>query len=68
MYIRRDSLTRNVYVKPHGLFLIEVDQVLKLDKPFYGLTDAEYYWAKVFNAHVTGTKEVYLNMSPTAGY
>ena len=55
---------REVYVKPTKEFKLNSDQLLKLLKPLYGLSDACDYWQVTFANHL---KEE-LGMSPGAGY
>ena len=47
-----DKLTRDVYIKPPKELKLEGDEVLKLLKPLYGLSDSGDYWKKTFHLHM----------------
>lgn len=56
------SLMRKVYIKPSKEFQLNADELLKLLKPLYGLTDAGDYWHNTFGKHLQQD----LSMRPTA--
>ena len=55
------KLMRNIYVKPTKQFKLSKDSLLKLLKPFYGLTDSGDYWHNTFTSHIRED----LHMVPT---
>jgi Reverse transcriptase (RNA-dependent DNA polymerase) len=61
-----DCLVRDVYLDPkqdRAAFPHSSDQVLKLRKPLYGLSDAGDYWQATLGRHMRAD----LKMHPTAG-
>ena len=58
-----EALQREVFIRPTGELRLGRDQLLRLLKPLYGLTDSGDYWHQTFSRHL---KE-YLTMRPTAG-
>lgn len=56
-----DKLMQDIYLKPTKEFNLSSDQLLKLFKLLYGLSDSGDYWHHTFTAHLNGD----LNMTST---
>lgn len=58
-----EKLMREVYVRPTKEFRLSSNQLLRLLKPLYGLSDSGDYWHSTFSNHLTRD----LNMTLTTG-
>lgn len=56
-----DNLQREVFVKPPAEFELKINQILKLMKLLYELTDSGDYWHHTLNRYLRDDME----MSPT---
>lgn len=58
-----DGLNRDVCVKSPAEFQLRPNEIMKLTKPLYGLTDSGDYWNHTMNLHLLED----LEMTPTTG-
>lgn len=49
----KESLQRNIFVKPPKEFGLQTNELLKLLKPLYGLSESGDYWGRTFRNHMT---------------
>lgn len=61
-----EKLLRDVYINPGKEVDLQPNQILKLLRPLYGLSDSDDYWGATFNKRLT--EDIGMNATTTDDY